>query len=247
MSHHHWHGGTGKRQRYGVGLNAEVALEATREELTISQPASKRDVRSRTKDALAGDPNSASRSDFSRFAALSVEDANSDIGTRSKYPALSETCSREGHGPRWPWSRLKKSSDTLAPVPGDGFSVVVEGPSRRVDQGLIRPAVCVGVAGSRSGSSTLHRWKAAREVRRRILTGRCRCLVIHLHPNLQWGRLRVPSGCQVGCMKALEASSYRRGWRGDSGVPIASACQGPKTALRSRQIAENRDKSPTAT
>ena len=74
-----------------------------------------------------------------------------------------------------------------------------------------------------------------------------RCLVISLHPNLQWGRLRVPSGCQVGCMKALEASSYRRGWRGDSGVPIASACQGPKTALRSRQIAENRDKSPTAT
>ena len=74
-----------------------------------------------------------------------------------------------------------------------------------------------------------------------------RCLVIRLHPNLQWGRLRVPSGCQVGCMKALEASSYRWGWRGDSGVPVTPACHGRKTALRSRQIAENRDKSPTAT
>ena len=74
-----------------------------------------------------------------------------------------------------------------------------------------------------------------------------RCLVIRLHPNLQWGRLRVPSGCQVGCMKALEASSYRWGWRGDSGVPVTPAWHGRKTALRSPQIAENRGKSPTAT
>ena len=93
----------------------------------------------------------------------------------------------------------------------------------------------------------LHRRKASREVHRRILTGRFARFGIRLHPNLQWGRLRVPSGCQVGCMKALEASSYRGGWRGDSGVPVTPACHGRKTALRSPKIAENRGKSPTAT